>query len=172
MLEQIFFASFALGVGYTVISLLLGSFLSGFDGFDSGVSASISPLRPVPIASFLTVFGGVGIILYGRIWPSILVLAIATIIGLISAYILVRFVLLPLAKAQNTSSISRKELLGEIATVNEKIFAGGFGKISYTVSGSITTSPAKSEGGEELLVGEKVEITNIENNIFYVKKNN
>lgn len=172
MIQQMFFASFAIGVGYTVISLILGSFLVGFDGFDSGTSTSVSPLRPVPIAAFLTVFGGVGILLYGGVWSAILVIVIAAAIGLASTYILVRFVLLPLAKAQNTSSISQKELLGETATVSEKIFESGFGKISYAVSGSITTSPAKSEGGGEILVGEKVEITNIENKIFYVKKIN
>jgi len=169
-MQQIFFGAFGIGVGYTIISLILGSFLSGLDSFDSGTSYSVSPLRPVPIATFLTVFGAMGLILYNGIWANIVVLAIAIVVGIVSAYIIVRFVLLPIAKAQNTSSLAQKTLIGKIATVNERIFADGFGKIAYSVSGSINTAPAKTEGGEELLKGTQVEIVDIKDKVYYVKK--
>ncbi|MCL1924457.1 MAG: hypothetical protein FWF50_02610 [Defluviitaleaceae bacterium] len=169
-MQQIFFGAFGIGIGYTILSLILGSFLSGLDGFDSGASYSVSPLRPVPIATFLTVFGGAGLILYNGIWSAMIVAIISAVIGIISAYILVRFVLLPLAKAQNTSTVTQTDLIGEMATVNEKIFENGFGKIAYNISGSMHTAPAKTEGGEELLTGTEVEITSIKDKIYYVKK--
>ena len=72
-MEHIFLIAFIVGILYTLISFLLGQIVD-FAGGDIDVDFEwenigffdipISPLKPVVIASFITVFGGVGILAY------------------------------------------------------------------------------------------------------------
>lgn len=164
-MQALFTIAFGVGMGYTIISLILGNLLDMGD-LDGSYS---SPLRPAPIAAFLIVFGGVGLIFYETL-GLFMVLIISASLGLIISYILIRFVLMPLHRAQNTSTIEKQSLIGLMATVNEKILLNGFGKIAYHVNGSNISSPAKSETGEEIMVGTKVEIVSIDRNTYYVRK--
>ena len=169
-MHTVFVVAFGVGVGYTILSLLLGNLLDLGDFGEIDVEAgTVSHLRPAPISAFLTVFGGAGMIIYARLGNIVITLLIATILGLAVAYGLIKFVLIPLSRAQNTSTVEKQSLIGQVATVNEKIFKDSFGKISYHVNGSNVSSPAKSENGEEIPAGTYVEIVYIEKNTYYVR---
>lgn len=167
---KLFYICFGVGVVYTVISFLLGQLFDFFD-FDGNfeVGANISPLKPAVIAVFVTVFGGLGILLMKKGIIFIISLGFALVIALIIAYMMYKFVIVQLYKAQNTSAIERQKLIGQKAKVTLSIKQGGYGKITYVVNGNTYNSPAKTEDGSEIMTGKEVEIIYIDKNTYYVK---
>lgn len=167
---------FLTGTAYTVISFLLGQLLDfvdidgdvDFDGDVTGVS--VSPLKPIIIVAFTTVFGGIGIISIKAGLAAVFSLLISLISGLFIAYIIYRFVVIPLYKAQNTSAPSQTELIGHRARMKLGTKGDSFGRVSYTLNGNTYTSPAKSLDGKEINRDEDVIIVEIHKNIFFVDK--
>jgi membrane-bound ClpP family serine protease len=130
----------------------------------------VSPLKPIVITTFVTVFGGIGMIctINGLSQPSATVIALIS--GAAAAFLLYRFIIVPIYRAQNTSAISQKELRGALAKVTLAINGSMFGKISYTSKGNTYSAPARSIDGEDIERGVPVVIINIEKNTFYVKR--
>ena len=149
------------GAGFVVISFLFGEMLD-FDG------TGIIFLKPKVLALTLTVMGGVGLILSTRI-NSYIAFPISLASGLFAGYLLYRFIIVPLLRLQHTSTHDKQSLIGTFAKVALAIPQGGYGKIKYTVSGSIVTSPAKTEDGSSIEKDTDVVIVAIKNNAYYVK---
>lgn len=169
---SVFFVAFGVGVGYAVLNLIFGNLLDLGD-FEFGDVSDFNIggsflFKPAPLAALVTTFGGAGLILYGRLNIVVVIIACA-VVGVVVAFIFTRFILIPLHKAQNTSTVEKQSMVGKVATVTEKIFADSFGKITYHINGSNISSPAKSEDGEEIATGTPVIIVYIDKNIFYVK---
>ena len=164
-----FWVCFGVGVGYTVISFALGEVFSTFDLNADVDSGALSFLKPAVIAAFATVFGGAGLLLM-RFFAILWVLPLAATIAALVAYILYRFVIMPLSKAQNTSTIEIQSLIGHSATVTGKILQGSYGQITYTMKGNTFNSPAKAEDGGEIAANTPVEIIYIQDNTYYVRK--
>jgi len=182
---------FIVGLGYTLLSFIFGHFLnlngdiSGVDGdvggidgdiggadgdigtADSGAGFSLSPFKPVIIAVFLGTFGGVGMIVSAHLM-FYAAFAAASAAGLALAFILFRYVYVPLYKAQNTSAAEIQSLIGVGAKVIEYIPQGGYGKITYPASGNTYTAPAKSESGGEIARDTDVVIKSIVEHTYYV----
>ena len=157
---------FGIGVGFVVLSFLIGALVD----IEGGPWAI---LQPKLIAVFLTVTGGVGMILSAR-WEGFftggLVLLISGFSGLIVAALINRFIIVPLHKAQNTSAHDKQATIGQVAKVISPIPEGGYGKIRYSISGSVVTSPAKCEDGGAVKNGENVDIIYIEGGTYYVRR--
>lgn len=163
------------GLILILLSFLLGEFLDfcgvdglDFDGFDLNV---ILPLSPMLLVLLVTVFGGTGLILVRLQWhiPSFAIILLALAAGYLVSMVVNRFILRPLKKAENTSTIPQEELVGQCAVVTEKIHKNGFGQIKYIISGSMYLAPAKATTKEEeILAGEEVSICWIEDHVFYV----
>lgn len=153
---QWFFIMFGVGLGFIVISFFL-DFIT-----DTG---PLAILQPKLIAIFLTVAGGVGLILRS---DSLLAFGLSALAGVIVAAIINKLIIIPLAKAQNTSAFDQQATIGITAKVISPIAAGGYGKISYSISGSTVTSPAKSRDGSAIGAGEKVSIAYIEGGTYFV----
>lgn len=136
------------------------------DGDLFGVS--VAPMKPTILISFITTFGGVGIILLSKDFNPLISLSIALVFGAIVSVSLQKFVITPLYKAQNTSAVSQQDLIGHIARTKINITGNNFGSIVYVVNGNTYSSPAKSMDGMDISKGEEVKIVHIENNIFYV----
>ena len=156
---------FGVGVGFVLISFLLGAVTES----DSG---PLSIFQPKLIAVFLTVTGAAGMLLSPRLdglFNAPIVFTISVLAGLFIAGLLNRLVIIPLHKAQNTSAHDKQATIGTWAKVISPIPQNGYGKISYSVSGSVVTSPAKSEDGGEIKTGEKVAIVYIEGGTYFVR---
>lgn len=130
----------------------------------------VSPLKPIVLASFVTVFGGIGMICIGKGLMTAVATVVAALSGLLVSGILYRFIVVPLYMAQNTSAVSQKELVGDMAKTTLAINGSSFGRISYTVNGNTYSAPAKSASGEDIKRGASVVIINIKNNVFYVRE--
>ena len=141
-------------------------------GFDArALTHKVSPFKPMVIATFLTVFGGTGLLFDSRmLW--MFALAGAAFCGLAVAFALLRFVYVPLYKYQGRGVVEKQRLVGMSATVTEGIPQGGFGKIKYVVEDNAFTAPAKAEDGGIIPRGSAVQIMYIEKNAFFVKIKN
>lgn len=197
---KVFQVCFVTGVLFSVVSFLMGrisdfSHMGADTGTDihfdhdvhidlhpdSGLHAdmdtaaaspelSVSPLKPIVLATFVTVFGGVGLICtINDLSPAASVI-ISLVSGAAAAFFIYRCIIVPLYRAQNTNTVSRKMLRGSIARVSLPIRGDAFGKITYTAGGNICSAPARSADGEDIEGGDPVVIVNIEKNTFYVKK--
>lgn len=129
----------------------------------------VFPLKPVTIFSFLTVFGGLGLIGTKNKYYPIIVLIVSFLIGIIISTLIYKFIVVPLYKAQNTSDVSQKTLIGMKACVISPILENGFGTISYAVNGIKHNAPAKHINKKLIPLGEEVIIYCIKDNVFYVE---
>ncbi len=127
--------------------------------------------NPLVAVSFLTVFGGIGITSTKFFsWNWIVVLLIAVVSGIIISTILYNLVAKPLYRSENSSDVSRENLLGIQAEVTTDIMENGFGTIKYTVNSIKYTAPARHVENKLVKQGEKVFICKIENNTFYISE--
>jgi len=172
---RLFQVCFYTGVAYTLLSFILGQLLdfSGVGGdidFDADIDIGLFPIRPVIIAAFITVFGGTGMILLKEGRSSLTSLICALAIGFGAAYLMYRFIIMPLQKAQNTSAVSQSALLGSLAYTTLPMEGKSFGRISYSIEGNTYSAPAKSIDGKPIAKGVPVVIIDIKKNVFLVKE--
>jgi len=142
---------------------------------DSGGSSIFSWLtiliNPLVAVSFLTVFGGLGIMgTKVTDLDSIVVFFGALAAGIAVAAILYNFIAKPLYRSENSSDVSRAKLVGTPAEVTTDILENGYGTIKYTVNSIRYTGPAKHIDEKAVKQGQRVVICRIENNTFYVSE--
>lgn len=190
-MEKVYIIIFLVGVIYTIVTFLMGSLFSfmhldghidthidghigshldsHIEGAGTSPTLTVSPLKPIVIVSFITVFGGIGVIGTHYGLNSILTFLLALISARIVSHMLYKCVVIPLYKAQNTSAVFQQSLVGTRAVVISPIIEGGFGVISYIVNGSKHNAPAKHINKQFVSQGEEVIIYDIRDNVFYVQ---
>jgi membrane protein implicated in regulation of membrane protease activity len=170
-MNTVFMVMFGVGVGYSVIAFLLGETINAIDvDADFAVGGTISPFKPVVIAAFITVYGGSGLIFAQTPVPMAVAIPASGVIAAAVAFVIYRFVVVPLSKAANTTAIEIQSLIGHPAKVTVKIPQGQFGRITYLVNGSTYSAPAKAEDGGEIGMHAPVEIVYIEKNTYFVRQ--
>jgi len=183
-----FWVCFGVGAGFVILSFVFGEIFGFFGGGSADCSAgggstaatecpsvgggnsAVSPFMPKIIALFLTIFGGAGLLLGRTALQWFVVLPLAVLAGLCVAFVVFRFVVLPLHKRQNTSVRSTASFVGSSAVVVETIRQGGYGEITYSARGNSFSAPAKAESGEGIKRGTTVRIVYIEDGTFYVSE--
>jgi hypothetical protein len=149
------------GAGFIFLSLIFGE-LFEIEG------TTFAFLRPTLVAVVLAVTGGTGLLLTDRL-GGLFVFFISTSIGLSVGFLMHRFIFAPLHELQNTSTHNKQDLIGTAAIVALTIPQNGYGKIKYTVNGSVVTSPAKTADGGGIKKDTAVTILYIEDNTYFVK---
>jgi membrane protein implicated in regulation of membrane protease activity len=184
------FYMICLGVGlvFTVVSALAANVFGGHDGSGVGDGSTgldghaesgfgthdmpgFSALSPTTIASFITAFGGAGLI-FVRIeatsnpWINVPLSAVVAL-G-IAAAVLILF--RSIFRATQSSSESRvSAVTGLSATIITPIPANGVGEIAYVHGGSRYSAPAREEDGIPVPGGSTVKITRVVGTQFYVR---
>ncbi|MBN1955348.1 MAG: hypothetical protein JW900_09895 [Anaerolineae bacterium] len=200
-LNCIYFSMFALGVGYALITAIMGK-LASFDlpGMDIDIpgvdlhpggpdihlelpfaheiahdidhpDVGLSPLSPITLATFVTVFGGSGVLLnnFTAVSP-LLSLLISTVNGLAVAGVMFLLYARLLAGLQASSEVEVGELVGKVGEVIAPIPAGKVGEIALVVRGSRMTATARSaEEGRAIARGAVVVVTQVVGNVVEVK---
>ncbi len=128
-------------------------------------------INPLVAVSFLTVFGGIGILgtEYFK-WIAILVFGVSLVSAVLASFLLYRYIAIPLYRSENSSDVSRKDLVSTPAEVVSPILEGGFGKIRYVVNDIRHTAPAKHIEGKPVEQGKRVVICKLDNSVFYVSE--
>ena len=130
----------------------------------------ISPFKPLTIATFLTGFGGLGLIsqLGLRVSPLVSLFVAGPGAVAIAAVEFAAFVKLVI-RAQGSSEATFYETLGSEAEVTVAIPKKGLGQVAYHIKGFRYMSPARSDDGKPIKQGERVRIMKCGDNVYTVR---
>jgi membrane-bound ClpP family serine protease len=177
---------FGVGLLFTLLSAIAGHlFGGGHDmhgadlgtgghaeaGFDHAGMPGMSAFSPTSIASFITAFGGFGLILSRlEATKSVWISAPLSVLGGFGvAAAVVGFFGMVFHKTQSSSESRVGSLIGSVATTLSPIPENGVGEIAYVQGGSRYTAPARSEGGTAIAGGSTVRIKRVIGTQFYVE---
>jgi len=169
----IYFLSFVVGLGYAVLVGLAGHFFGG-DGIDGhmevGTDLPVHPLSPTVIATFLTGFGGGGLLAHNYFQLS---LGKGVLMALLTGALLSggTFVMLTLLfrSTQAGSEFSFQEMVGTVVQVITPIPENGTGEIALVAKGTRINSAARSVDGKPIARNSAVTVVQVVGNIFYVR---
>ncbi len=169
----IYFLSFAIGLGYALIVGLAGHLLGDHGGdvhMDVGTDLPITPLSPTVIATFLTGFGGGGLLAHSYFQLST---GKGVLVALLTGALLsggTYCVLLLLFKnTQAGSEYTLEEMVGRVVEIITPIPENGTGEIALIAKGTRVIGPARSTDGKPILRATPVEIVRVVGSIYYVR---
>ncbi len=123
---------------------------------------SVSPLSPITLASFVTSFGGIGVLatqFFGvdarisLLWATGGALLISALMFLFYSQVLIR--------SQGSSEIRRSDIVGLEAEVTVPIGADTPGQVTYITKSGRMSSTARSATGKPIPRGQLVEIVRV-----------
>lgn len=146
---------------------------AGHGGADFGAAPdapAISPLSPAVLATFVTTFGGVGVITTSMFkFPLLFSLPVSFVAGMgIAAVVFVVFYRVFQA-VQASSEMKVADSVGLEAEVTVAIPKEGVGQIAYVARGGRFTVPARSEEGVEIARYAAVRISKVVGNTYHVR---
>ena len=199
-LNCVYFFLFALGVGYAIIAAVMGGLshvdLPGVDIDIPGIDlhpgeadihldipfvhdishdvdhpeVGLSPISPITIATFITTFGGVGLIVNNLTSLSpVLGLLISTASGLALSSALFLLFARVLMATQGSTAVQIGELAGQAGEVTAPIPEGKVGEVVFVARGTRMRSPARSADGRAIPRGTMVEIMEEAGNVVIVR---
>lgn len=171
------------GLLFTMVTVFFGHFFGGPGhvlgsgghveaGADSSDAPGMSVFSPTVIASFITAFGGFGLIFsqFPATSPGIVSAPLSVFGGVVVAGAMYFFFGFIFRHTQGSSESRVAALVNTEATVITPISANGVGEIAYVVGGTRYTAPARAEDGFLIGNGQTVKITRVVGTQFYVKK--
>ncbi len=172
------------GLVFTLATALMGHFFGGADhdgdvagsgghaeaGIDGSDMPGISAFSPMILSSFVTSFGGFGIIFsqFHRTDSPWVSAPLAVVCALGVAGLMLGGLRAVFKKTQSSSESRVASLTGQIATVITPIPANGVGEIAYVQAGTRYTAPARTENGVAVVNGQAVKIARVVGTQFYV----
>jgi membrane protein implicated in regulation of membrane protease activity len=176
------------GLLFTLLSAFFGHLFGGHDfgghdvhaglgtgghaeaGYEDTGMPGLSPFSPTTICSFITAFGGFGLIFSHidatrKVWLN---LPLSILGGLIVAGAVLWLFGAIFHATQSSSEGRVATLVGHTATVITPIPPSGVGEIAYVQAGTRYTAPARELSGVAVANGQTVRITRISESQFYV----
>lgn len=174
---------FGVGVVFALLSVIFGHLGHSGDmdadhgtldaggaeaGFGTHEMPGFEPVGPTTIATFITAFGGIGMVVnqsenlhrLSGIFAALGALVIAAIVGWGFAA--------TFRWAQGSSEGRVAALAGTIATVITPIPTGSVGEIAYVQGGTRYSAPARADDGAAIANGSTVKISRVVGTQFYV----
>ena len=170
----IYFFCFAVGLGYAIFVGVAGHLFGGDAGdahMDVGTDLPLSPLSPTIIATFLTGFGGGGMLANSYFQMSVgkgVIVAIITGVVLSGGTWCALFVLF--RSTQAGAEFSLDEMVGRTVQVITTIPENGTGEVALEAKGSRINGPAKSVDGRAIARNSAVTIVRVVGNLYYVRE--
>jgi len=170
------------GLTFTIISVLAGHFFGGHGdhvvgsgghaeaGADTSDQPGMSIFSPTIMASFITAFGGFGLIFtqFERTRNAIISAPLSLLGGAAVAGLMMIFFRYVFSHTQSSSESRVARLVGVTANIITPIPEKGVGEIAYVVGDTRYTAPARAENGIAVGNGATVKINRIVGNQFYV----
>jgi membrane protein implicated in regulation of membrane protease activity len=141
-------------------------------GFDNSGIPGVSFFSPMVLSSFVTAFGGLGIVFSGisatsNVWIS----APLSIVGAMGIALVVLWLFNAIfGRSQSSSEGHVASVVGQTASLLSPIPENGVGEIAYVQASTRYTAPARSEKGAAINVGETVRITRVVGTQFFVER--
>ncbi|WP_422660242.1 protease [Paenibacillus sp. EC2-1] len=169
-MEALFWGCLVGGVLFAIVTVLLGDVLSGaLDGVLDFLSVDF--LKPVVLATAVTVFGGTGIMLekytdLSSVPQIVLSVLIAILISIAVFFGYVR----PMENSENSTGFSIREMAGRIGEVTVPVPAQGFGEVMVKVGAGNTLHIASSFDKKPVAAGVRVVIVDIAEGVLRVSE--
>ncbi len=170
----IYFLSFAVGLGYAIFVGIAGHLFGGDTGdvhMDVGTDLPMSPLSPTIIATFLTGFGGGGMLANSYFQISVgKGVLVAILCGMLlsgGTYIVLFFLF---RETQAGAEFSLNDMVGRTVQVITTIPEGGTGEIAVEAKGSRINGPARSVDGRAIPRNTAVTVMRVVGNLYYVQE--
>jgi membrane-bound ClpP family serine protease len=173
------------GLLFTLGSVTFGHFfghgghVAGSDGHaeagaDNSDAPGISVFSPTIIASFITAFGGFGLIFtqFQKTSDAAISAPLSLLGGLAVAGVLLVFLRSVFRHTQSSSESHVASLIGAEANVITPIPENGVGEIAYVVGGTRYSAPARAENNAAVANGKTVKIVRTVGTQFYVRSTN
>lgn len=157
-MEALYLSCLAGGVLFAVVSVLFGDVVSNaLDGILDFMSVDI--LKPMVVASAVTVFGGAGILITRHttltVIPNLLLsIIIAIIISVIVYFLYVK----PMENTENSTGYSIHDLVGRIGVITIPVPIMGYGEVMVKFGAGNVLHIASSLEQNELPAGTRVVI--------------
>jgi len=179
---DIYLVCFVVGVGMSVVSLLLGSVHLHIPHlhFHHGIHLSQGPAHggtstKAPwfnfgsMSAFLAWFGGTGYLLrqHYNVWFG-LALVIATLSGIGAAVVVTLFLARVLLRHEAPLNPADYDMTGVLGHISVPIRPGGTGEIVYSQEGIRRCAGARSENGVSIPKGAEVMVMRYDKGIAYV----
>jgi membrane protein implicated in regulation of membrane protease activity len=182
----VYLVCLSVGLLFTIISATIGHLFGGHDvgghadvgtgghadaGYEHTGMPGISFFSPTTIASFVTAFGGFGVIFSRFEWTRqpYISAPLSAVAGLIVAYLVFLMFNAMFEKTQSSSESKVASLVGQSAMVITPIPENGVGEIAYVQAGTRYTAPARSENSAAVGSGKSVKITRTVGSQFFVQ---
>jgi membrane-bound ClpP family serine protease len=168
----IYFLCFGAGLLYAIFVGLTGHLFGGDvdHHMDVGTDLPISPLSPTVISTFLTGFGGGGLLansyFHLGLGPGVLV---ALAVGILMSGGTFLTISLLFRSTQAGSEFAIADMVGTVVQVVTPIPANGTGEVALIAKGSRVNSPARSVDGSAIPRNAAVKIESAVGNVFYVR---
>jgi len=170
------------GLLFTLTSVMFGHFFGHGDhvagsgghveaGADGSDAPGISIFSPTIMASFITAFGGFGLIFtqFPKTSNAAISAPLSLLGGLAVAGVLLVFFQSVFRHTQSSSESRVANLIGAEANVITPIPENGVGEIAYVVGSTRYSAPARAENNAAVANGRMVKITRIVGTQFYVQ---
>jgi len=169
----IYFLSFAVGLGYAVLVGIAGHLFGGdsADGhMDVGTDLPISPLSPTIIATFLTGFGGGGMLAHSYFGLSLgRGVLVAVLTGTLLSCGTFAVLTLLFRNTQAGAEYSLDDMVGRVVQIITPIPENGMGEVAIIAKGTRIVGPARSEDGRALARNTPVKVVRVVGNLYYVR---
>ncbi|QTM98023.1 protease [Sediminibacillus dalangtanensis] len=146
-----------------IISLFLGDLLDGlFEGLDEF-------LNPLLLFGTLSVIGGSGVLFtkYSSFHPFVTLL-FSVLVGAAAYFLIYHFLVIPMANAEASTSISMADLEGKIGEVITTVPADGMGEVFIESPNGSRSETAKSFDEKEIKQGTRIVIVQVSKEAVYV----
>jgi membrane protein implicated in regulation of membrane protease activity len=168
-----YFLSFAIGLGYAVIVGLAGHLFGGHVGdlhMDVGTDLPMSPLSPTVIATFLTGFGGGGLLANTYFQLSVgKGVLVALLTGILLSGGTFGMLTLLFKNTQAGSEYSVEDMVGRVVQIITPIPENGTGEVALVAKGTRVNGPARSADGKAIPRNTPVEVVRVVGNVYYVR---
>lgn len=181
----VYVVCFGVGLLFTIFTAFLADVFGGHEApghgegsgghAEAGVNSSDMPgfavLSPTTIASFVTAFGGFGMVFskVDRLRNPWLNVPLSALSGLVVAGLVLALFRYIFRQTQASSEANLSKLVGTAGTIITPIPANGVGEIAYVCAGSRYTAPARTLTGTTVPNGKAVRIARIVGSDFYVE---
>jgi hypothetical protein len=169
----IYVFSFFMGLAYAILVGLAGHLFGGHDvdtHMDVGTDLPISPLSPTVIATFLTGFGGGGMIansyFHLALGKGVLV---AILTGILLSGGTFGILTLLFKNTQAGSEFALRDMVGRVVQVITPIPEEGTGEVAMEIKGTRITGSARSAGGQAIPRNVPVVVERVVGNVYYVR---
>lgn len=169
----VYFLSFAIGLAYAVIVGLAGHLFGGHVGdvhMDVGTDLPLSPLSPTVIATFLTGFGGGGLLANSYFQLSLMKGVVAALLtGILLSGGTYGALILLFKNTQAGSEYSVEDMVGRVVQIITPIPENGTGEVAIVAKGTRVNGPARSVDGKAIARNTPVEIVRVVGNVYHVR---